>query len=49
MLVDDGFRCVISDFGLSEMKSEAYRISGRPPQRKLRIFLVAPPVLTASP
>ncbi|KAF8147822.1 hypothetical protein B0H34DRAFT_738281 [Crassisporium funariophilum] len=31
VLVDDKFRCVISDFGQSEMKSEAYRISGTPP------------------
>ena len=28
VLVDDKYRCVISDFGQSEMKSEAYRISG---------------------
>ncbi|KAF9523670.1 hypothetical protein CPB83DRAFT_862451 [Crepidotus variabilis] len=28
VLVDDKFRCVISDFGQSEMKSEAFRISG---------------------
>ncbi|RDB18261.1 Dual specificity protein kinase splA [Hypsizygus marmoreus] len=31
ILVDDKIRCVISDFGQSEMKSEAYRISGTPP------------------
>ncbi|KAF9462806.1 hypothetical protein BDZ94DRAFT_1260375 [Collybia nuda] len=31
VLVDDKLRCVISDFGQSEMKSEAYRISGTPP------------------
>ncbi|KAF8805001.1 hypothetical protein BYT27DRAFT_7193708 [Phlegmacium glaucopus] len=30
VLVDDKYRCVISDFGLSEMKSEAYRISRTP-------------------
>ncbi|PFH48794.1 hypothetical protein AMATHDRAFT_64627 [Amanita thiersii Skay4041] len=30
VLVDDQFHCVISDFGQSEMKSEAYRISGMP-------------------
>lgn len=28
MLVDDKLRCVITDFGQSEMRSEAYRISG---------------------
>lgn len=33
MLVDDELHCVISDFGQSEMKSEAYRISGTPPPR----------------
>ncbi|KAK0432782.1 hypothetical protein EV421DRAFT_1457902 [Armillaria borealis] len=31
VLVDDRHRCVISDFGQSEMKSEAFRISGTPP------------------
>ncbi|PPR04893.1 hypothetical protein CVT26_012713 [Gymnopilus dilepis] len=31
VLVDNKYRCVISDFGLSEMKSEAFRISGTPP------------------
>ncbi|KAK2463882.1 hypothetical protein APHAL10511_004054 [Amanita phalloides] len=30
VLVDDRYHCVISDFGQSEMKSEAYRISGTP-------------------
>ncbi|KAF8639293.1 hypothetical protein AX17_001604 [Amanita inopinata Kibby_2008] len=30
ILVDDRFHCVISDFGQSEMKSEAYRLSGMP-------------------
>jgi hypothetical protein len=28
VLVDDKLRCVITDFGQSEMRSEAYRISG---------------------
>lgn len=32
VLVDDKYRCVISDFGQSEMKSEAYRISGTSPR-----------------
>ncbi|KAF8060214.1 hypothetical protein FPV67DRAFT_1513824 [Lyophyllum atratum] len=37
VLVDDEIRCVISDFGQSEMKSEAYRISGTaPPHGTLR-------------
>ncbi|KAF9069993.1 hypothetical protein BDP27DRAFT_1362916 [Rhodocollybia butyracea] len=31
VLVDDKIHCVISDFGQSEMRSEAYRISGTPP------------------
>ncbi|EED84640.1 predicted protein [Postia placenta Mad-698-R] len=30
VLVDDRGHCIISDFGQSEMKSEAYRISGEP-------------------
>lgn len=34
MLVDDKGHCIISDFGQSEMKSEAYRISGMPLPRK---------------
>ena len=38
MLVDDEFRCVITDFGQSEMKSEAFRLSGTPPPR-MSLFL----------
>ena len=38
VLVDDKYRCVISDFGLSEMKSEAYRISGTLPPRMFDII-----------
>lgn len=34
VLVDDRLHCVISDFGQSEMKSEAYRISGTMPPRE---------------
>jgi serine/threonine protein kinase len=34
VLVDDKYRCVINDFGQSEMNSEVYRISGSPPSRK---------------
>ncbi|KIJ98626.1 hypothetical protein K443DRAFT_680649 [Laccaria amethystina LaAM-08-1] len=33
VLVDDNIHCLISDFGQSEMKSEVFRISGRPPPR----------------
>jgi hypothetical protein len=33
VLVDDKYRCVISDFGQSEMKSEVYRISRTLPPR----------------
>ena len=38
VLVDDKYRCVISDFGLSEMKSEVYRISGTQPPRMFLTF-----------
>lgn len=34
MLVDDHCRCVISDFGQSEMKSEVCRITGSSMQSK---------------
>ena len=34
ILVDNDTRCVISDFGQSEMKSEVYRISRAPVPRK---------------
>ena len=34
MLINDDQQCVISDFGQSEMKSEAYRNSGSAPARK---------------
>lgn len=34
ILVDDDTRCIISDFGQSEMKSEVYRISRTPVPRK---------------
>ncbi|KAG6827855.1 hypothetical protein H0H92_010245 [Tricholoma furcatifolium] len=33
VLVDDDMHCVISDFGQSEMKNEAYRLSGMVPPR----------------
>jgi serine/threonine protein kinase len=36
VLVDDDTRCVISDFGQSEMKSEVYRISHAPLPRRFR-------------
>jgi serine/threonine protein kinase len=38
ILVDDKYRCVISDFGQSEMKSEVYRISGTLPPRMFVII-----------
>jgi serine/threonine protein kinase len=38
LVSDYRYRCVIADFGLSEMKSEAYRISGTPPPRKHYYF-----------
>ncbi|KIM89615.1 hypothetical protein PILCRDRAFT_812439 [Piloderma croceum F 1598] len=31
VLVDDNRRCLVSDFGQSEMRSEAYRLTGTPP------------------
>ncbi|KAH8112737.1 hypothetical protein DFH11DRAFT_1606815 [Phellopilus nigrolimitatus] len=37
VLIDDNKHCVITDFGQSEMKSEAYRLSGsHPPRGTLR-------------
>ena len=38
VLVDDKYRCVISDFGQSEMKSEAFRVSGSLPPRTFVII-----------
>ena len=40
MLVNDNLRCVISDFGQSEMKSEVYRISRTPVPRQLSFTLL---------
>jgi hypothetical protein len=34
VLVSDSVRCVLCDFGQSDMKSEAYRLSGTPLPRK---------------
>ncbi|KIM89639.1 hypothetical protein PILCRDRAFT_191888 [Piloderma croceum F 1598] len=31
VLMDDNRRCLVSDFGQSEMRSEAYRLTGTPP------------------
>ena len=31
VLVDDKIRCILSDFGQSEMKSEVFRITGTAP------------------
>ncbi|KAF7355415.1 Protein kinase domain-containing protein [Mycena sanguinolenta] len=36
VLVDDRIHCLVADFGQSEMKSEAYRISGAAPHGTLR-------------
>jgi abelson tyrosine-protein kinase 1/abelson tyrosine-protein kinase 2 len=33
VLVDNNRRCLVSDFGQSEMRSEAYRLTGTPPPR----------------
>ena len=40
MLVNDKHHCIISDFGQSEMKSEAYRISGMALPRKFPHLLL---------
>ena len=44
VLVDDKYRCLISDFGQSEMKSEVYRISGTVPLRKQGMASFCPTV-----
>jgi len=44
VLVGDKFRCVISDFGQSEMKSEAYRTTGIPPSSELTFRLSRVPI-----
>ncbi|KAJ7249923.1 hypothetical protein C8J57DRAFT_685725 [Mycena rebaudengoi] len=36
VLVDDRIHCLVSDFGQTEMKSEAYRVSGNAPHGTLR-------------
>ena len=38
ILIDDDGHCVISDFGQSEMKNEAFRLSGTHPARKLPYY-----------
>jgi len=43
VLVDDKYRCVIADFGQSEMKSEVYRISRTPLPRMFFFFLSLSP------
>jgi hypothetical protein len=42
VLVDDDTRCVISDFGQSEIKSEVYRLSRMPIPRESSSSLYAP-------
>jgi hypothetical protein len=34
VLIDDDLRCVISDFGQSELRSEVYRLSHQPQPRE---------------
>lgn len=38
--MDDEVRCVISDFGQSEMKSEVWRVSGKSPPRRFSVVHV---------
>ena len=44
ILVDDDTRCVISDFGQSEMKSEVYRISHAPQPRTFEFCSTLDPI-----
>lgn len=46
VLVDDHYTCVISDFGQSEIKSEAYRMSGEPIPHQGTMRWQAPEILT---
>ncbi|RXW16863.1 hypothetical protein EST38_g8988 [Candolleomyces aberdarensis] len=46
VLVDDGYHCVITDFGQSEIKSEAYRLSGESPPHQGTMRWQAPEILT---
>ena len=46
ILVDDDTRCVISDFGQSEMKSEVYRISRAPQPRTFEFQCLLSPTYT---
>ena len=39
VLIDDNLHCVLGDFGQSEMKSEAFRISGQSPPR---MYIILP-------
>ena len=47
VLVDDKYRCVISDFGQSEMKSEVYRISGSLPPRMFVTVIIITFILSS--
>ena len=40
VLVNDKYRCVINDFGQSEMKSEVYRMSGTLPPRMFIVIII---------
>ncbi|KAJ3531793.1 hypothetical protein NMY22_g8005 [Coprinellus aureogranulatus] len=46
VLVDDDYTCVITDFGQSEIKSEAYRLSGESPPHQGTMRWQAPEILT---
>ncbi|RXW12585.1 hypothetical protein EST38_g13269, partial [Candolleomyces aberdarensis] len=46
VLVDDGYHCVITDFGRSEIKSEAYRLSGESPPHQGTMCWQAPEIMT---
>ena len=47
--MDDDRHCVLADFGLSEMKSEVYRLSGVPrPRKQFTIWFPLTKLLTVS-
>lgn len=48
VLIDDNGHCIISDFGQSEMKSEAYRLSGTPVTRRFIFVCCSPTSLKSS-
>ena len=51
-IVDGKTRCIVSDFGQSELKSEAYRLSGTPLPRAslaLSLFFFHPRLISSFP